>query len=436
MLEPPGPRGVPVFGSLPALCRGAPSFFQAMAAQYGDIAQFKMGRHQAYLVSAPEAIQQVFEAERHGDYNKQSFHTALSSAFGDSVLTSLGGPAWRRKRDRLQPLFTRSAVIQWFPLIRAQTEQRLAQWQSVLRTAGDLDVATEINRLVEGIMARLLFGEHVNENETVAAMRTINRRLYWQLMTYFVAEGRVSRWLGERTAFRQALNDVDTEIQRLSRLVQPGDHSSILASIDPATMSSQSLRDELFTLYFAGQDTTTAAISWMLYRLALHPEYQTLIADEVGRTLEEAPLCDNGYPILRRFIAESMRLHPPVFSISRTPRGDEQLAGFRIRAGASVLIPQLCVHHHPKLWHQPDRFDPGRFTRSKSTGRSRYAYFPFSAGERTCLGLHLAMNEIRTIVAAIVQRFSIRLTTHRPIRAAAGITLKPKALPVQLIPRA
>ena len=193
-------------------------------------------------------------------------------------------------------------------------------------------------------------------------------------------------------------------------------------------MNDRQLRDEVLTMLLAGHETTSLALSWTYYLLGQHPDVERAIADEVDRVIVEgAP----GFTHLeqlactRRAIQESLRLYPPAWGFSRQALGDDEIGGYRIRRGSLVYLIPFVVHRRPKLWPDPERFEPGRFASLAEAERPRFAYIPFGGGPRGCIGSHFAMMEAQLIVAAIAQRFRIRLVAGQDIRPEPLITLRP-----------
>ena len=173
------------------------------------------------------------------------------------------------------------------------------------------------------------------------------------------------------------------------------------------------IRNEADTFMFEGHDTTTSGMSWTLYCLAKYPEHQEKVREEVRSVLMGREWLE--YDDLKELkytqwcIKEAMRLYPPVFHIFREATEDLELDGYKIPKGTNIRIAILNIHRHPDTWPNPDEFDPLRFHPSNAEGRDPFAYMPFSAGHRNCIGQNFAMNEERSVVASIVHRFALSL---------------------------
>ena len=192
-------------------------------------------------------------------------------------------------------------------------------------------------------------------------------------------------------------------------------------------MSAKEVRDQVVTIFMAGHETTALALTWTWYLLSQHPaaearlhaELQSALGGRIPRHEDIAAL-----PYTRMVIEESMRLYPPAHTVSREPIADDEVLGHRIPAGANVLISPWLLHRKPAIWKEPERFDPERFLPERSAARHRFAYIPFGAGPRICIGMAFAMAEAVLILATIAQRYRLHLVPGHPVEPQGLITLR------------
>jgi cytochrome P450 len=194
-------------------------------------------------------------------------------------------------------------------------------------------------------------------------------------------------------------------------------------------MNDKQLRDEIVTLFIAGHETTALALSWTLYLLSQHPDVENCLRKELdvvlaGRTPTLIDLPKLTY--LRKVLDESMRLYPPGWLTERKAITDDEIGGYRIPAGTTLAITQYVTHRHPQFWDEPTKFDPERFTPQRSSGRPRYAYFPFGGGPRQCIGKNLATLETQLVLAMIVQRCRFHLTPGWEVKTEPELSLRLK----------
>jgi cytochrome P450 len=170
-------------------------------------------------------------------------------------------------------------------------------------------------------------------------------------------------------------------------------------------------------MILAGHETTALALSWALYLLALAPESQERVAGEV-RTIslsgESGPVLDQ-LTYTRAVLDETMRLYPPAYAIARTARKRDEIAGFPVRPGDLMVISPWVLHRHKRRWTDPDAFKPERFLPGRREEVGRYAYLPFGAGPRVCIGAHFALTEATIVLSRIIQSFRIQLASSEPV---------------------
>jgi cytochrome P450 len=209
-----------------------------------------------------------------------------------------------------------------------------------------------------------------------------------------------------------------------------------------ARMSDVQLRDEVMTLFLAGHETTSNALTWTWYLLAQNPAVEHALMSELDQVLAGRPPALSDLPRLpytEMVVKESMRLYPPAWGIGRRAISDFEIGGYRIRAGTNVFILQWITHRDPRFFPDPERFDPERWRVDPvRSGRiPRFAYFPFGGGPRVCIGAGFAMMETTLLLAAIAQRYRFTLLPDPPVVPFFSITLRPRhGLPVRIESRA
>ena len=314
----------------------------------------------------------------------------------------------------------------WTKLLLALRDNQLAVW-SREAFVGDFG---------EG---RLLFSNFVlvNEPELIEHVLATNHRNYVKgRLTRRILQPGFPRWRSHRT--RSALARLDRTIygfiaaRRAAQALPVDLLSLLLAARDEETgeaMTDTQLRDEVLTFFAAGHETTALALTWTLYLLSRHPDIERTLHDEVDRVPGdgETTFADvEALSYTRMVIEEAMRLFPPVYSLSRTALADDEVGGHRIRAGSVVNISPYVTHRNPRLWRDPLRFDPERFTPDRVKERHRYAYLPFGGGPRICVGRGFAMAEACLVLATIARAYRLRVAPGHRVEAHGRITLRPR----------
>jgi cytochrome P450 len=221
---------------------------------------------------------------------------------------------------------------------------------------------------------------------------------------------------------------VDRIIQQRKRNFQDaGDLlSSLIMARDEQTgaaMGDQQMRSQILTLMLAGYDTTASALTWTDYLLAKHPWALERVRAEARETLQGSPprYADiEKMPYTRMVLNESLRLYPPAWTLGRRAIAEDQIDAYTIPPDTVIAICIYTLHRHPAFWEEPESFNPQRFTPENSAGRHKFAYVPFGAGPRQCIGNSFGLMEASLIIACIAQRFELHLMP--------GVEAEPQAL--------
>ena len=220
------------------------------------------------------------------------------------------------------------------------------------------------------------------------------------------------------------------------RRAQPSGGDDLLSMLMDArdedtgeSMTDEQLRVEVTTFLLAGQETTSLALTWTFYLLSQHPAIRERLEAELNGALggrepayEDLP----NLPFTRRVIDEAMRLYPPAWGFSRQALGDDELGGYRLPRGWLAFLMPYVLHRHPAYWPDPDRFDPDRFLPERSADRPKFAYLPFGAGPRQCIGNQFALLEAHLSVATLAQTYRLHLVPGHPVEPWPLITLRPR----------
>jgi cytochrome P450 len=209
----------------------------------------------------------------------------------------------------------------------------------------------------------------------------------------------------------------------LALLLKAHDHETGLGAGDGQ------LRDEVVTMLFAGHETTPLALTWTWFLLAQNPEAEVRLHDELERVLggrRPGPADLPRIPFALRLLHESLRLYPPVPLFVRDAVADDDVNGYRVPAGAMIVICPYLTHRHPAYWDKPERFDPDRFSAERSAGRPGLAYYPFGGGPRVCVGQHLALLQMHLALASLAQHYRLRLVPGRQVEPFLDASLQPR----------
>ena len=441
---PPGPTGYPLMGVFPMARRDPLGFFHACARRYGDVVWMRLGLHHVYLVHHPDHVKHVLQ-DHARVYAKGPPASRVRALFGDS-LTVVDGDRWRRRRRQVQPAFQPGQHAHFLAVTARATGEMLERWRLSAERGEPVEVVSEMRWLTQAIIIRALFGE-VPPAETRAlsealdlAVAHVDRQLWSPLGWLEVptpAGAKYRRALRAMTAF------VARQVAEARRAGPPS--GTVLATLlneshagSGQPLSEAELCDECKAFLVAGHTTTASALAWTWYVLSEHPEALEPIEQECrivlnGRSSGAGDLARLNYT--SRVIDEVLRLYPPTWLTARTPIEDGTLGGYRIPAGALLLLSPYLTHRHPAVWEEPERFDPDRFAPTRAASRPAFAYFPFGGGPRRCIGSALAIAEMQSIVAQVAQSYRLDRLPGARVTPVAGLTLRPHpAVPMQLRP--
>jgi len=357
----------------------------------------------------------------------------LVPLLGDGLLT-IDEAYHDRARAIMMPAFHRERIEVAVATMAAETDRALAGW-----TPGQVvNVYDWARNLAMRIAMRALFGLDPDDGDTGAsAAHHFERALYWYGTDPWV---RVLR--GPGTPWRRLLESrkvldriVGSEIQRRRRDPDPErtDVLSLLveaADEDGSRLSDTEIRDQAMTLLFAGHDTSTSTISFMLYELARNPHELGVLNAEQDEVLGgEAPRAEHlggALPRLEMALDETLRLYPPAWIGPRRVMRSFEFAGYEVPAGAYVNYCSWASHRLPDVFPEPEAFIPGRFTRERKAALPKGAYIPFGGGQRICIGKRFGQTEVRTVITMILQRCRLELRPGRTVAIRQMPTLSPR----------
>jgi len=426
--------GCPFFGALLSL-RRAPLALLCEAAQRGEVVYLGRYPTPVYLLSHPAHLKYVLQ-DHAENYVKHPSVDRVRPLFGYGLTTS-DGELWQRQHRLLAGVFHPQCIAALTPLITERVTRKLAHWEST-RTA-TIDVQEEMRDLSSSIIVAIIFGADaavclaVIRRNLDAAIECLNH-LLWSFLPAGVTFATPRHW-----RLRRAIGALDAIVHAqidAHRRAEHDSHSLLSRLIalrnedDGAVMSDTQLRDELLTLIAAGYSTVAAALAWTWILLGAHPQAQERLHEEARGLSTESlgPAFDpRTLPYARQVIEESMRLYPPTWVTARTPLERDRIGDVAVPAGSVLLLSPHVMHHHPRYWKEPERFEPDRFLPARVEARPRYVYLPFGGGPRLCLGQGLAMREMVLAVALTARRFRLIPTSLQPPQPRPGLTLAPSA---------
>lgn len=403
-----------------------------------DILKSRILWHPTFVINEPNAIKHVLLDNAANYVKSEVSRRILEPALGRGLLTN-EGETWRKHRHIMAPAFDSRSISGYAPIMTELTDALLAKWDA-LAPPLEVDVAAAMMQLTLHIISRAMFSSDCDD--IVPVLEIAVTKYQTKVRPRLVDLLHVPQWLAQLIAplpSKGIFDEFDRNVDRLltergrKRDVEPKDLlARLLLARDAETggeMTAEEVRDQVVTIFIAGHETTSQALSWAWYLLSQHAAAEAKLHRELadvlgGRTPRYEDLDKLRYT--RMVIEESMRLYPPVHTISRQAVAADQLLGERLPPGADVLIVPWLLHRKPQLWENPGRFDPERFSSKRAAARPRFAYIPFGGGPRICIGAAFAMTEATLILASIAQRYRLLLKPDFPVEPQGLITLRPR----------
>jgi len=434
--QAPGPKGWPFLGSLLEMRKNPMTLMMQAALGYGGIAQIKLGPERAFLVSDPDFLKYVYQDHVKNFVKQTKAWRMFRLIFGEGLLTS-DGELWRRQRRLMQPSFHREKIAGFTQVMSAATQTMLEAWKAV-SPGTPLDISPEMMRLTLQIVGETLLGINMSADSEI-----VSRALPILLEETSYQVRRLVRLpmafpSPRHLRFRRALAEMKGVGMRViqARKAHPEKAADLLEMLMDAkdeengkSMSTEQLLDEVLTIFVAGHETTANALTWTWYLLSQNPEVEKKFFKEIDEALQGKTPVFEDLPKLQyveRVFKEGLRLYPPAWFVGRLVLEDDEIGGYSIPAGSMVFLSPYVTHHSPRIWKDPERFDPDRFLPENFSKMHRFAYIPFGAGPRQCIGNHFAIMEAQIILASIAQKYRLKLVPGQRIEKDPMITLRPK----------
>src|SRR5687767_1352418 len=440
--------------------RKDPTGFVTAQAELGDVSFFRMGPQAGYFLNHPDLVRDLFVVNAHKFMKGRALQRA-KNLLGQGLLTS-EGEFHLRQRRMIQPAFHRTRIAEYARSMVEFGERMSASWND-----GDVrDIDQEMMHLTLQIVGKTLFNANVEDDADAVggAMTTVSKLFDFLLLPY-------SEWLQklplpQTWRFNQARNTLNSVIygiidERRRSAEDTGDLLSMLLHArdedDGGTMTDEQVRDEALTLFLAGHETTSNALTFTWYLLSRNPDKAERLYDELDAVLKDGgnassnadrgvrnaesnleskdvralipPTIDDVQSLkyAEAVLAESMRLFPPAWAIGRLAVEEHEFGGFTVPKGGLVLVSPYVTQRDTRFWEEADKFIPERWeSQSVKEAGQKNIYFPFGGGVRRCIGEGFAWTEGTLLLATLARKWKLELVPEQKIGLQPLITLRPK----------
>ena len=412
---------------------------------FGDTFQLRLGPRTLIFAMHPDAIRQVNITNRQ-NYDKLKSYDGVRRYIVGQGLVGSTGELWRRQRRLMSPFFTPRGVQAYAEIMLRDGERLVERWEGLASSGQTVEISAEMTLVTASIILKAMFSSETDE--TIVEMKDAVETMVGFINSmqagvhlpdwlptaanrqYSAARDKVHRYINGLIARRRALPEDRWPDDLLTRLMLARDEET------GESMAEGLLRDESITIFFAGHETTARTMSAAWYALGSNPTVAAKLHQELDSVLgEREPTLEDLHhlPYTLQVIQEVLRLYPPAPFYARDALHADTLDGYEVPAGSSVMLSPYFTHRHPDFWEAPLQFDPDRWTPEREKARHPYAYHPFAAGQRICIGNNFSLLELHILLALLAKRFAPRLEEgFKPEWVMDGILRTANGLPMRI----
>ena len=439
---PPGPTYILPYRLVRKFLHDPLKLLTDISHTYGDIAHFKFGSQNVYLLNNPDYIEDVL-VTNYKKFIKSRGLQVSKRLLGNGLVTS-EGEYHDLQRHLIQPTFYPKRIKSYSDMMIKQANDMCNSWHD----GAILDIHKEMTKLTLAIICKTVLGYDIDpEHDEVGDALLTCMKYFNRLLMPFGELIEKIPLLPINKGFQKAKKDLDSIVYRMikehRKILDKGDdkesHDDLLLTLLQAQdeeagigrMTDEQLRDEVMTIFLAGHETTANALTWTYYLLSENPLIETRLQEELYSIFgnSRTPITVDDVPKLQyteKLLTESMRLFPPAWALGRQAIDDYKVGGYSVPKGSIILMSQYVMHRDPRYFPEPDRFYPDRWTEEFRKQLPRFSYFPFGGGIRGCIGEPFAWLEGILLIATICRQWRLKHVPSHKVELKPLITLRPK----------
>src|ERR1051326_549678 len=433
--KPSGPRNP--WLAYAALYRDPLGYLTRAARKHGDVVHLKIGHKSDFLLNHPDLIRAALLDQEN---LRRCVNRPLRRVLGAGLLTCRS-ERHRQQRSLLQPMFSRERIT----ALGAVVVRQIALWAEKWRDGAVVDMSEEMTGLAISMAGKALFNLDFSSMPAELSDALVTVLEATRFKNLALTSKQVEKLsLPFHRRFARAIEKLDAEIRTMVAERHAGgcDAPDLLSTMvrlhkeSRKGLTDQKIRDQILTFFTVGHETTATGLMWTWYLLSQNPDAATKVHSEVDQVLADrlpsGQDCDR-LRYTRMVFAESMRLYPPVWLMTRRAVRDTQINGFTIRSGSYVHLSPFVTHRDSRYFPEPERFDPERWTPEAAAVRPKFSYFPFGGGSLQCIGEGFAWMQSLLTIATLARRWRMRLVPGHRIELDPHITLRSRyGMPMML----
>ena len=425
-------KTIPIFGTMEEFGQD-PLKFMELARDAGPMVKlFDDNPQWPYVISTPELVREVV-VEKNDCFHKNL--DGLKVLLGEGLVVA-DGEHHRRVRQIVAPLFVPRIVNRYAPDMARIAEERVSRWAD----GQTITLNEEMVAITLDIIVQTMYGLSIWDISEEDDIRKYLAPISGLMVEQAKMQGREPMEASQARFERilKHVEEMDKVIYAIMdyRLANPQEERHDMLSILLRTdLSVKDVRDQMMTFFFAGHDTSSQTLCWVLYLLSQHPEVERKFHAELDRVLGGAtPTADalSDLTYLHHIILETMRVYPPNWSNGRRVAEDVEVGGYAFKKGEMITFSQWALHHDETYFDQPHSFIPERWEDGLAKRIPTYAYFPFGGGMRGCTSKDFAMMELMLVLAVVGQKYRVTLPLGTYVRPEPLVTLQPETLHMKL----
>jgi cytochrome P450 len=440
--RPPAPKPR---GPLTSLLRAAWAGDRDLLGLLPDLAYTQMltplgfSRRGILLVNDPAAIAEIL-ANNEGFFPKNDLMVgALEGLVGDSIFVS-DGAAWRRQRKMIDPAFSHMRINQAYHAMSGAVDDYIHRADAIAAKKTGFSLDSAMSLLTADIICRTIFSRSLDDRagqDVFHAFTDFERSVANVALTRLLL-GKPFAKVPQPENVQQACRVIRAHFNQMldERMAQDLTESddiagAIIAARDPDTgaeFTREELIDQIGVFFLAGHETTASVLTWTFFILAQKPELVARMRQEIDGIVGSGPILiehTKKMTFTRNVFRETLRLYPPITFIPRVAATDTMIGHRKIKRGTMIMIAPWTVHRHHALWHEPEIFDPDRFSPEREKDIRPGAFMPFGLGPRICVGAAFATVESSLILASLVRRYDFTTNNPENVRPVSRLTTRP-----------
>ncbi|NWV85739.1 THAS synthase, partial [Dasyornis broadbenti] len=464
------PPPLPFIGNLLFFREGFWENHTKLITEYGPVCGYYIGRQMFVVVSSPEMIKQILVTD-FSNFTNRTKPNLISKPMLDSILC-LRDDRWKYVRSLLTPAFSDTKLKEMTPLINQACDILLCNLKVYADSGKAFDIQRCYNCFTLDVVGSVAFGIEVDSQKNPDDPFVKNCRTFFEMSLFkpllililsfpFIMipllrifpnkkqkelNGFFIQTIKNAIVYRHQQDAAERRRDFLQWMLDSRDAAAGSDVLGPSaaprqsqaplpsqtTLTDDEIAGQAFLFLIAGYETTTSTLAFATYLLATNPECQEKVLREVDEFSAKHMVPDyqnvQELPYLDMVIAETLRMYPPAFRFTREAAKDCVVLGQHIPAGAVIETAVGHLHHNPEFWPEPEKFIPERFTEEAKKERHPFAYLPFGAGPRGCIGMKMGLLETKITLLRILQKFQFKTCpeTEIPLQLKSKATLGPK----------